>query len=69
MSMPGQHTLLPRIALLLHMHAQSAAHAFLALTETLLQDEVRVLVRCNTIYFTSGYLGHLAVWILDTIRR
>lgn len=33
------------------------------------QDEVRVLVRCNTIYFTSGYLGHLAVWILDTIRR
>lgn len=34
-----------------------------------MQDEVRVLVRCNTIYFTSGYLGHLAVWILDTIHR
>jgi hypothetical protein len=28
---------------------------------------VRVLVRSNTLYFTSGYLGYLAVWILDTI--
>lgn len=33
------------------------------------QDEVRVLVRGNSLYFTSGYLGHLAVWILDTIHR
>lgn len=33
------------------------------------QDEVRVLVRGNSLFFTSGYLGHLAVWILDTIHR
>ncbi len=31
------------------------------------QDEVRVLVRANSLYFTTGYLGYLAVWILDTI--
>jgi hypothetical protein len=31
------------------------------------QDEVRVLVRSNSIFFTTGYLGFLAVWILDTI--
>ena len=31
------------------------------------QDEVRVLV--NGIYFTTGYLGFLTSWILDTIHR
>jgi hypothetical protein len=28
-----------------------------------------VLVRANSLYFTSGYVGYLAVWILDTIQR
>ncbi|KAL4853959.1 ATP-binding cassette sub-family A member 3 [Chlorella vulgaris] len=37
------------------------------LVQAAFQDEVRVLVRSNTLYFTSGYLGYLAVWILDTI--
>ena len=32
------------------------------------QDEVRVLVRVNGIYFTTGYLGFLTSWILDTIH-
>lgn len=33
------------------------------------QDEVRALTRVNSLFFTSGYLGYLAVWILDTIQR
>lgn len=33
------------------------------------QDEVRALTRINSLFFTTGYLGYLAVWILDTIHR
>ena len=28
-----------------------------------------MLVRANSLYFTSGYVGYLVVWILDTIQR
>lgn len=28
-----------------------------------------MLVRANSLYFITGFLGHVAVWVLETIQR